>query len=304
MIDPVLEIIRSEVLEPPARVSGIMDAIESRHPNRVQAFVYYGSSLREIENPEKMLDFYVLVDSYRKVHGSFMRAWLNKVVPPAVYYIEREVEGVLSTCKYSIMSLAEFEKRSGKEELHSQVWGRFSQPCVLLRASSDAVADRVHAARAKAVRYMASQSAPLVAPRASAADIWGRGFYESYRTELRPESSVGRSKEIVERFLERYGAITTALYGEPDESGLYALPFENGKAIERRWFWRRVRGKPRSVLRVAHGALTFEGGLDYALRKLKNHSNVDYEPTPFQRKHPLLTAPIMGWKLWRLGAFS
>lgn len=304
MSDPVFDIIRSEVLEPPMRVSGIMDAIEARHPDRVQAFVYYGSSLREIENPEKMLDFYVLVDSYRKTHGSLIRAWLNQVVPPAVYYIERELDGVLSTCKYSIMTLKEFEKRSGKEAFHSQVWGRFSQPCVLLRANSEAVADRVHHARAKAVRYMASQSSPLLAPKASAADIWGRGFYESYRTELRPESSVGRSKEIVERFLDRYLALTTALYGEPDAQGLYTLPFENGKSIQKRWFWRRFRGKPRSILRVAHGALTFEGGLDYALRKLKNHSGVDYKPTPFQRKHPLLTAPVMGWKLWRKGAFS
>lgn len=304
MNDNVLDIIRSEVLEPPERVSGIMDAIEARHPDRVQAFVYYGSSLREIENPDKMLDFYVLVDSYRKVHKSVIRAWLNLTIPPAVYYIERELDGVLSTCKYSIMSLKEFEKRSGAEAFHSQVWGRFSQPCVLLRAASPDIAERVYKARAKAVEYMAGQSAPLVAPKASAAEIWGRGFYESYRTELRPESSVGRSTEIVERFAERYERLTTALYGEPDKDGRYSLSAKNAKSLKNRWFWRRVRGKGRSILRVAHGALTFEGGLDYVLRKLKNHSGVEYTPTDFQRRHPLLTAPIMGWKLWRLGAFS
>ncbi len=304
MQDAVLDIIRSEVLEPPARVSAILDAIEARHPDCVQAFVYYGSSLREMENSEKMLDFYVLVDSYRKVHKSALRAWLNLTIPPAVYYIEQEKNGILSTCKYSIMSLNEFEKRSGKEAFHSQIWGRFSQPCVLLRAHSDATAERIYAARAKAVRYMASQSAPLVAPKATAADIWGRGFYESYRTELRPESSVGRSKEIVERFSERYDSLTTAIYNMPDEDGLYTLPTTNAAYLKRVWFWRRVRGKGRSILRVAHGALTFEGGLDYVLRKLKNHSGVDYQPSDFQRKHPLLTAPIMGWKLWRLGAFS
>lgn len=304
MAQTVLDIIRSEVLEPPARVSGILDAIEARHPGRVQAFVYYGSSLREIDNPEKMLDFYVLVDSYRKVHKSAMRAWLNLTIPPAVYYIEQEKDSVLSTCKYSIMSLKEFEKRSGKDAFHSQIWGRFSQPCVLLRADSDDIAERVYQARTKAVTYMASQSAPIVAPKATAAEIWGRGFYESYRTELRPESSVGRSTEIVERFLERYESLTTALYGEPDNDGHYNLPTDGKTALRRSWFWRRVRGKGRSILRVAHGALTFEGGLDYVLRKLKNHSGVDYTPTAFQRKHPLLTAPVMGWTLWRLGAFS
>jgi hypothetical protein len=202
------------------------------------------------------------------------------------------------------MSLKEFEKRSGAEAFHSQIWGRFSQPCVLLRATSTDIAERVYKARAKAVEYMASQSAPLVAPKATAAEIWGRGFYESYRTELRPESSVGRSTEIVERFIERYERLTEALYGEADREGVYSLPQENSKRLQKLWFWRRIRGKGRSILRVAHGALTFEGGLDYVLRKLKNHSGVNFTPTKFQRKHPLLTAPIMGWKLWRLGAFS
>lgn len=303
MTDLILDIIRSEKLEPPARVGAIMDIIESRHPGRVLAFVYYGSSLREMDNPEKMLDFYVLVDSYRKVHTSRFRAFLNRHIPPAVYYVEQEIAGVLSTCKYSILTLKEFEKRSGGAAFHSQVWGRFSQPCVLLRATSEAVAERVYAARAHAVRYMASQSAPLVAPKASSAEIWGRGFYESYRTELRPESSVGRATEIVERFASRYDAISEALYGPPDAEGVYTLDASDKKALSRKWFWRRLRGKPRSILRVAHGALTFDGGLDYVMRKLKNHSGVAYVPSQFERKHPLLCAPVMGLKLWRRGAF-
>lgn len=304
MNDSVLEIIRSEVLEPPARVEDVLDAIERQHPDRVLAFVYYGSSLREISNPEKMLDFYVLVDSYRAVHGTGVRALLNRLIPPAVYYMERQGEdGVLSTCKYSILTLTEFERRCSGQVLQSQVWGRFSQPCVLLRAKDDTIAERVYQARSLAVRYMAGQSAPLVAPTATAGEIWGRGFFESYRTELRPESSVGRSQEIVERFSDRYAALTTALFDQPSRSGHYQLSDENKSKVKRLWFWRRVQGKPLSIIRVLNSAATFEGGLDYVLRKLKNHSGVSYEPTPFQRKHPVLTSPIMGWKLWRKGAF-
>lgn len=304
MNDPVLKIIRSEVLEPPARVNDVLDAIEAQHKDRVLAFVYYGSSLREMSNPDKMLDFYVLVDSYRAVHGKGLRALLNRFIPPAVYYIEREgKDGVLSTCKYSILSLKEFERRCTGKVLQSQVWGRFSQPCVLLRAKDHSISERVCQARTKAVRHMASQSAPLVAPKASAAEIWGRGFYESYRTELRPESSVGRSQEIVERFAERYTSLTTALYGPPDKSGGYTLPNENESQVKRLWFWRRIQGKPLSILRILNSAATFDGGLDYVLRKLKNHSGVEYQPTPFQRKHPVLTSPVMGLELWRKGAF-
>jgi len=304
MTDAILEIIRSEALGPPPRVNRIMEAIEQRHTGRVLAFVYYGSSLREMSNPDKMLDFYVLVDSYRATHGRGLRALLNRLIPPAVYYIEREdKDGILSTCKYSILSLDEFERRCTGSVLQSQVWGRFSQPCVLLRAKSKDVAERVYQARAKAVRYMASQSAPLVAPKASAAEIWGRGFYESYRTEIRPESSVGRAQEIVERFSDRYTSLTTAIYGNPDKSGQYLLSGDEANRVKRLWFWRRVQGKPLSILRVLNSAATFDGGLEYILRKLKNHSGVDYQPTEFQRKHPVLTSPVMGWKLWQKGAF-
>jgi len=213
----VLDIIKGETLEPPQRVTDVMDIIRERHADRVQAMVYYGSSLRELDNPDKMLDFYVLVDSYRKTHGMRLRAVLNRYIPPAVYYVEhRSEDGTLSTCKYSILSLSEFEKRCSTRAFLSQVWGRFSQPCVVLWSKNKTVLERVWNARVVAVETMAGQTAPLLNGSATAPELWGRGFYESYRTELRPESSTGRSEEIVARFAERYIAITTGLYGRAE----------------------------------------------------------------------------------------
>ena len=55
----IADLLREETAELPPRVQTVCDIIESRHPERVQAFIYYGSSLRELDNPEKMLDFYV-----------------------------------------------------------------------------------------------------------------------------------------------------------------------------------------------------------------------------------------------------
>jgi len=144
----VLDIIKSETLNPPARVTDVMNVIRARHDGRVQAMVYYGSSLRELDNSEKMLDFYVLVDSYRKTHGAGPRALINRFIPPAVYYVEHTSEdGTISTCKYSILSLTEFEKRCSSRAFLSQVWGRFSQPCAVLWAKDDTILDRVWAAR-------------------------------------------------------------------------------------------------------------------------------------------------------------
>jgi len=301
----IYDIIREEVLDPPERVTAVMNVIKQRHAGRIEAFVYYGSSLRELDNPEKMLDFYVLVDSYRKTHRNIIRAALNKLIPPAVYYLEHTDEnGVLSTCKYSILSMSEFEKKCGKAALLSQVWGRFSQPCILLDPRSDAAQERVFKARVKAVEYMASQTAPLVETHTSAADFWGRGFYESYRTEIRPESSVGRSAEIVAKFGERYDALTAALYGAPDDDRKYAIPQGGASACKRKWFLRRLVGKPVAAIRIINSAATFDGGLDYILRKVKNHSGVTLEPTKFQQKHPVICSPVLAFKLWRKGAFK
>ncbi len=300
----VLDIIKGETLDPPTRVTEVMDIIRARHSGRVQAMVYYGSSLRELDNPEKMLDFYVLVDSYRKTHGKGPRAVLNRFIPPAVYYVEHEgQDGTLSTCKYSILSLSEFEKRCGSSTFLSQVWGRFSQPCVVLWSKNEAVLDRVWAARVVAVETMAGQTVSLLGGSATASELWGRGFFESYRTELRPESSTGRSEEIVARFAERYDAITTGLYGAPNADGIYSLPTKGLSGTKRRWFFRRLLGKPAAAIRVLLGAATFDGGIDYIARKVENHSGVKLNPTAAQRKHPVLHSPVLFWKIWRQGAF-
>ncbi|MGB3457387.1 MAG: hypothetical protein WBG08_14410 [Litorimonas sp.] len=302
MTDPLEPLIREERLDPPARVDGIMQAIRNRHPGRVLGFVYYGSSLRDLDDAEKMLDFYVLVDSYRKTHGTGWRALTNRLIPPAVYYLEREDGGVLSTCKYSIISLGEFERRCADGFL-SQVWGRFSQPCALLGAASRDVEDRIIGARVAAVRKLAGETAPLFDAPATSTDFWGRGFYESYRTELRPESDDGRAREIVARYERRYAAISEALFG-PAQDGLYAVQNFGGDGSRIRWFLRRWLGRPVAALRILNSAATFDGGLDYVLRKVERHSGVTLEVTDAQRRHPVLWSPVLGWKLFRRGAFS
>ena len=305
MSETIKDILAEENVPPNARVTSVCNAIAACHPDRVQAFMYYGSSLRDLDDAEKMLDFYVVVDSYRKTHKNPLRAVLNRLIPPAVYYYEQTDEnGILSTCKYSIISIAEFEKRCGAHALLSMVWGRFCQPSVMLFPKDDVVAERLMTSRETAVKHMAAQIAPLIEDPVTSTDFWAKGFYESYRTELRPESSEGRAAEIVARYGERYERLTTALYGTPDKDGFYSLPNIKSGRTKTKWFLRRLLGKPMTAIRVINSAATFEGGLDYVLRKLKNHSGVTIDPSPFQRRHPVICSPVLGWKLWRKGAFN
>ena len=287
-MDPVLDIIRGETVPLPARADAVIDAILARHGERVQALLYYGSSGRESDDPTKMLDFYVLVDSYRLTHRSRLRALLNRLLPPAVYFLETDT----AQCKYSILSLPEFERRSGPDALLSQVWGRFSQPCAVVRSASGSVESRVQRARARAVRHLAAETKPLFDRPPAPPEFWARGYHESYRTELRPEAPLARSREIVDRFRPRYEALHEAVADVPPNPG-----------AARRWAVRRVLGKLVTALRILNSAATFDGGLEYVLRKVRDHSGVELTPTASQRRHPVLWSPVLAWKLWRRGAF-
>jgi len=300
-IDQILDVLESEQLEPSQNVIDMCDKIKARHHGRVQAFVYYGSSLRAMNDPEKMLDFYVLVDSYRKTHRSPLRVVINALLPPSVYYMENTNEdGSISNCKYSIISLKSFERRCAGKSFLSVVWGRFSQPCVLLFPSSDAIKTHVQTARAHGILHVASQTKPLFSGEINPIKFWARGFMESYKTELRPESSEARSEEIVERYSERYTALTDIIFGT---STLPSSSF-SASLCKAKWIGRRLWGKPVAAIRILSSAVTFDGGLDYVLHKLKNHSGVTIPVTEGQRRHPILWSPVLAWRLYRKGAFK
>lgn len=308
MPERIVKILNTEQITPGKAVAAMCAKIKTRHTDRIQAFLYYGSSLRAINDPDQMLDFYVLVDSYRKTHRHPVRVFLNWLLPPAVYYLENgNPDGSVSTCKYSVLSLAVFEKMCTQKVFLSKVWGRFSQPCILLFPISEEVQTRIQMARAKAIRHLATQTAPLFETPVDPVSFWARAFHESYRTELRPENPEGRSREIVVRYADRYENLTKTLFGASDTQG--RIPLSGITQSERflckiKWALRRFIGKPAAAIHVLNSAFTFDGGLDYILHKLKRHSGKTITVTDHQRRHPILWSPILGWKLYRVGAFK
>jgi len=57
------------------------------------------------------------------------------------------------------------------------------------------------------------------------------------------------------------------------------------------------------VLRLGKAAFTFNDPLDYVLWKVERHSGIHVEPTALQRRHPLLFAWPLLWRLYRRGGF-
>jgi hypothetical protein len=305
IITAIADVLSRETAIASPRIHKTCTDITAAHNGHVLGFLYYGSSLRDVDDVSKMLDFYVIVDSYKTVHkGRPIRQLINRLIPPVVYYYERlDEDNALTSCKYSLISLPEFERRASAKALLSVIWGRFAQPSLLYAAQNDAVTQRILTARAHAVLHLARSTEGLFDAPIDAVSFWTCGFRESYRTELRPESSGGRAREIVAQYAARYEELMQIIYGAPNAAGHYILPQLPASRTRRKWRLRRIIGKPTAALRVLCNAMTFDGGLDYVLRKIDRHSGVSIEPTPFQRKHPVFCSPILAWKLWRRGAF-
>ena len=270
------------------------DAVRARHGASIDAIVYYGSCLRDGWRDDRIVDFYVLVGHYRDFYGSRLSAILNAVLPPNVFYLEAPFQDRVVRLKYAVVSLAAFEHGTSGAAFQPTFWGRFAQPCALAFARDDAVTARIADAVANAVTTLLDETRPLLVAAATSEALWIRAFAESYRSELRAEPP-RRARDIYLANRERYDALIPAVATSPARRSA-------GRA---RWRWRgrRISGKLLSVLRLLKAAFTFSDGLDYILWKIGRHSGATIKPTAWQRRHPILAAPVLAFRLYRRGGF-
>jgi hypothetical protein len=300
--DPVLDIVRAEQAPPSPRVLALASEIRARRPKgSIAGFLFYGSGLRQADDPSRMLDLYAVARSYRAFHGRGVRAALNAALPPDVYYLAVPGPGGTQLrSKASVLSLGALERRSGEAALLSSVWGRFAQRTQVVAPADEDARERLLRALAASVRSFARAASPLTPPPFTAEAFWTNALAASYRTELRAEDAEGRAASIVRGDLPRYQELTAALYGPSDADGWFSTA---EPPAPDRWAFRRAVGKPLTAARVLKAAFTFEGGVDYALDKLESHSGVRVELTESQRCHPVLWSPVLLAKVLRSGAW-
>ncbi|MEM0985257.1 MAG: hypothetical protein AAGJ32_03325 [Pseudomonadota bacterium] len=289
-----------------ARADALIAAIRRKHGGIDRALLFYGSSLRAGEASGKMLDFYVLVDSYRDVHGNGLKRLGSFLAPPSVHYCEADGPGgERLRSKYSIVSLSAFRRRARGAAFEAMLWARFAQPTLLICPDPNLRADLIETL-AHSTHHFLNETSPLLQGEVEMDSLWARGLRESYRTELRPEDADGRSRAIVVQNRERYRALAGAVFRKGGTAPAVTLP-DVGRlrrnACRARWFLRRVVGKPMGAFRVVKAFFTFDAGLDYILEKIKSHSGAEIEISDRERKYVLLYAPVMAWRLFRKGAF-
>ncbi len=294
-------------------VSAAAQAVRRRHGACIAAILFYGSCLRDGQEEGRLIDFYVFADSLSDFHGRGLHAMLNALLPPNVYYIEAPFEGRKVRSKYAVMSLRQLQRQTRAQAFQSTLWARLSQPGVLVFARDEGVRAQIVEALSNAIATTARQTAPLFGEPFSARELWTRALRESYRTEFRSEGA-GRPGELYDAGAPRYDRVTALLAAggllekapHSAPSAMLYLSGHEGQArarLKARWARRRLAGKTLQILKLGKATLTFANGLDYILYKIEKHSGQTVKVTDWQRRHPLLAAPSLAWRLYRRGAF-
>ncbi len=274
---------------PPA-VAFLADELVRKYPD--SAILLYGSGnsvLSEADPADILYDFYVIAPSYGDAYTSRFLAMLNWLIPPNVFYLETPSPHGRLRAKYAVLSIRHFEKLVSKKTFHSYFWARFAQPSRIVRAS-ETMRARIVMCITTAIDVFVARTAPLVSGDSTASQIWNAGLSKSYKAELRAEGP-DRVMQLL------------ASYGEwPERVTRYSGVPSSKSGAQLAWRLRALQGGALSILRLLKGTLTFKGGIDYIVWKISRHSGVTVEVHNWERRHPLLGAPIVALRYYRLRA--
>lgn len=280
--------IAAELQQPVMReATALADVLRARYGAAVSAILFYGSCLRS-GDAEGLLDFYLLTEDYRALHGRLLPALFNRLIPPTILFLNEPFEGRRLQAKVAVISTAQFARAMRPGSFDTTLWARFCQPAALLYSQGE----RPAAAVAEAVRTAAIWARALAPAGADAATCWRTLFAATYGAELRVEKGEARAGDIYGAAPQRFDRLLALAEAE----GLPALPH-----AQRSWRRRRRLGKPLNLLRLAKAAFTVRDGVDYIVWKLERHSGQRIELSPFARRHPLLAAPLVLYRLRKRG---
>ena len=284
------KLVAAEVGEPAGpRVAALAEAIAKRHGDASRAVLFYGSCLRQRKLDGLMLDFYLIVSDYRDAYDKRWLALANRLVPPNVFYFEKD--GLAA--KYAVLSGKDFERECGPDARSTSVVARFAQPARLVWSANKAAAKRVVDSVSRCAPTLLGWTLPMLPKGTPALELWKHAFKLTFAAELRAERT-DRSAAIVESDEKRYEA-----FGEAALTGVAI-----GNRRRRGHWWKRMqrKGKLLSVLRLAKASATFAGGAEYIAWKINRHAGTAIALKPWQRRFPLLAGLTLLPRLLKTGA--
>jgi hypothetical protein len=307
MSETLTELIAAEAARDiPAPIRAFAEALAKQTNGETVAVLFYGSNLRT-GDLDGVLDFYVLVDNLRAWRSSYAAVIANRALPPNVEYREHDVEPSSLRAKVAVMTPHQFAAATRFASYDTTIWARFSQPVAIAWARDDAARADAASLLSGAVATAARWAALLGPEHGTAGDYWGALYTATYATELRVER-ISRSDEIVAHAADRYKRILGPAWRAArqeftgDANNISPqISAEERKRARRAWAVRSLLGKPLNIARLLKAAFTFKGGAAYLAWKIERHTQIPLELTPWQKRHPIIAAPRVLWRLWQQG---
>ena len=299
----------------PEAAREITNLIRERHGDSVAAVLFYGSCLRK-QTLEGVLDLYVLVDNYRTAYPGVVLPAVNAVIPPNVFYVEHQTEHETIRAKYAVLSCPDFEYMVSPRCRQPYIWARFAQPFLLAYRRDAESAEWVRTCAAEAIVTLVRRLAVFLPvkgriQRYSMTALWQEAFARTYSSELRTESPEA-VRAIYEADPERYdeagrAALEILVEREWIDSASFrggsvevAMPRWRRASARWRWSLERPLAKSLAFARLLKNSTTFGEWLPYVLWKLQRHTGVEVALSDRQRRHPLIFAwPVLFRLLWQ-----
>jgi hypothetical protein len=267
-------------------------------PDGVRAVIGYGSwYTQNLRKQTSFADVYLVVDDYACFHARRFHAWMNRRLPPNVYFLwsegegHREIEG-----KYNVISAADLERECGLGLRDLYNAGRLTKLVWIAWARDDATREWLVTQLTRAHCTLTPLALALLPERFAAQDFSLELLALSYRGEARLEGwervralldvHADRYRELHGALLEAFARATGLLEAKGGGFRKRPGPEWDGLAREARRLVRRSRR--RGYLRWPRIVLTEPNLVDLAVNEAERKAGVTIRITPRLRRHPLL----------------
>jgi hypothetical protein len=273
----------------------------------IQGIVFFGSH-RSGASPGSFsaFDLFVVTTDYLSFYraleragrirrGARLMAALNAWMPPNQLAFREEHEGATLLAKCAVISMAGLRRETSARRRDHFCCGRLFQPAEILYAVDAAAREALLTCLAGALAETYRWVRPWLPDPFDVDGYCLTALRVSLAGEIRPESG-GRHQALFEAQRAELGPAAAALLIDLESAGelvgeapgLYALRTAAGPKERLRSRLYFMRSKLRATLRWAKYMATFEGWLDYILRKVERHGGGEVVLSRWERRWPLL----------------
>jgi hypothetical protein len=294
--------------EPGSPVTAVARAITAQAgPECVRGVVFFGSRRSGLPtNAFSAYDLFVVIDRHRPFYERLRTAGvvkrsprllsaLNAWMPPNQIALHASVDGQAVQAKCAVIRLADLARATGPRRKDHFCIGRLFQPTTLAYAADETAREALLDVLVSAHQQSLGWVRPWLPERFGAEEFARTLLRVSMRWEVRPEPE-GRADALFEGQREYHREVFGALLAEAAGGGELLALGEGRYGLARpvgaleRWstglYFRR--SLVRATLRWFKYIVTYQGWVDYILRKAQRHTGYEVVLSERERRWPWL----------------